>query len=91
LESEVVEGKGFLPRQALVYLHLAQRLREAAANGTNPADLLAMVDDVTAAHRRQVAARRPTDAPTELTRATRSPRAIYDLVIYFGGSRWVGR
>jgi hypothetical protein len=50
-----------------------------------------MVDDVTAAHRRQVAARRPTDAPTELTRATRSPRAIYDLVIYFGGSRWVGR
>ena len=49
------------------YLQLAMRLREAATNGSRPAELLEMVDDVITEHRRQVARRRPDEAPTELT------------------------
>jgi hypothetical protein len=49
------------------YLQLAMRLHESATNGSRPAELLAMVDDVVTEHRRQIARRRPDEAPTELT------------------------
>jgi hypothetical protein len=48
------------------FLALGKRLEHGATNGTGAAELAAMAEAVLGEHPRQIAARRPTEAPSEL-------------------------